>query len=330
MHNGAQLPRMRARDRVAHLAHDEIRFRMRRFEQSHRAEAPQTRGGAQTDLRRRGVDMAPVAPFDRPGDAKEDDGEHGVNRLVDAEHLCQRRQQQRAAVEAQREIGRQDEAVAPLPDRFEAGVDHRGARDRQQGEKRARRRHPGEKATDVVEENPADREETERRKRRDRRDALASEPGRAPLAEGAERPLRPPEMERRTRQPHANQRRRRPERHEAESGRRRQAAADRQQRNEGEQAIARPRGGGEDDDRIGRIHRAAPLSARKRAVDPAQQTADMVARRAWRLRLRRLAGARFGAVAKAGICWSAGSPTRARDRSRRARARDGRRSIQGR
>ena len=52
--------------------------------------------------------------------------------------------------------------------------------------------------------------------------------------------VRPPQVERRTREPRADQRRRQSDRREPERGRRRQAAADREGRDESNEAIAGP------------------------------------------------------------------------------------------
>jgi hypothetical protein len=55
-------------------------------------------------LRRRRVDMAPVAPFDPPSDAEQDGGKQREARPVEAEQPRQKRERQRAAVTAIRAL----------------------------------------------------------------------------------------------------------------------------------------------------------------------------------------------------------------------------------
>ena len=181
MGDGAQSDGVGAGDLIAHFPHQEVFFRMRHLEQAHGAAAAEARGGLQRALGPRPVDAAPIGRLDEPAEEEKGDGEAGEDRPIGAERQRQKHKQHRAGHQAIDEVARQHEGAAPLPDRLQAGVDHRRAGDGDERHDGSRRAHDGEQPAGVVEKDPADAENRDRHEGEHRRDALARQPGRTPL-----------------------------------------------------------------------------------------------------------------------------------------------------
>ena len=156
------------------------------------------------------------------------------------------------------------------------------------------------------------------RKVSERRDALARQPGGAPLASARQARSGWPRCGERGEQARGDQQRAPARCRRAPKPRRRAAAACAPQQPEQEQqAVAGAGRGGEEDDRGRGMQRRA--QSRQHAIEPAEEAALGRRGRSARAGGSEMAGRGPARPRAAGTGWSAGSPARASGRSRRAR-----------
>ena len=227
---------------------------MRRFEHPDPAASAQ-RGGARHVRQRRGrVDEAPIRFLEDPSHRYRNDGQDRGPDRPDHPEADKQVEQQKPGHQRQGKIVRHGPAVAPLVDRLQRGIDHPGAVDRRGRQRRREDPAQAEKAPDDIKKNPADPEDRRRDRGRDRQHALARQPGRAPLREGAPGALGASEVEDRRDQPAGREYEGGPKTGETEQRIGRQQR-DRHAEPEQEQEAKTGTGGGrEEDDREGGVH----------------------------------------------------------------------------
>ena len=158
----AELLTVLAGDGEAHLFQQVVLFGVRRFEQADLTDRSQAGRGFGCRLAGLAIDAPPVAQLDAPHDRQGGQGHDIAPERVQTEEMDQGVQPERATDQGEAQIKRSHQGTVPLPDGFQAGVDHAGAIDRDRG---ADGGYQTEQAPDAVrgfQEHPADGEDSGR------------------------------------------------------------------------------------------------------------------------------------------------------------------------